>query len=453
MTASLTGNEKDDLIRSLTRQLSVAQAESNLHLAEVRRYNFIVSEITEAAEGGIFVRQNIAGDYMWISEQLAEILGYGDIGMPHSYRQFLEQIHPEDLDRALEFAAMRRPVTNAADIDFAQTEPGTGPDKTEDSVSLHGPAQPENKTAEAQSVLSLPSRKPIPANIFTTGAGAHLEFRYLNQQGDYRWFRASAKRYQPEAGPEQIIGLILDIHDVKLLEAQRRAVNEELKAFMYSVAHDLRAPVRHIASFAEAIRDEDNSTEDHNLYLGYVEQSADKLGKMIDGLLKLSKNQNSVPKIVPVDVEEILSELITKTRQTEHQAPELIIEHDKFPIIETDADLIEQVLQNLLSNAVKYSSNEPRAVVNIRYYLQEAQHVISFSDNGIGFDPLYADKLFKLFSRLYVDNDIPGTGVGLASVHRIMRNLNGVIEADAKPGVGATFTLRLPVKVGATSAF
>jgi signal transduction histidine kinase len=92
-------------------------------------------------------------------------------------------------------------------------------------------------------------------------------------------------------------------------------------------------------------------------------------------------------------------------------------------------------------------------VVNIRYYLQEAQHVISFSDNGIGFDPAYADKLFKLFSRLYVENDIPGTGVGLASVHRIMRNLNGSVEADGKPGQGATFTLRLPVKVGATSTF
>jgi len=251
MTTSLTGDEKDDLIRSLTRQLSVAQAESNLHLAEVRRYNFIVSEITEAAEGGIFVRQNVAGDYMWISEQLAEILGYGDIGMPHSYRQFLEQIHPDDLDRALEFATMRKPATKVTDTAPPKTEPGTS-----------GLAQKEEEGTPptgAQSVLSLPSRKPMPANIFTTGPGAHLEFRYLNQEGDYRWFRASAKRYQPEAGPEQIIGLILDIHDVKLLEAQRRAVNEELKGFMYSVAHDLRAPVRHIAGFAEAIREEDTS--------------------------------------------------------------------------------------------------------------------------------------------------------------------------------------------------
>lgn len=444
MTTSLTGNEKDDLIRSLTRQLSAAQDEANLHLAEVRRFNFIVSEITEAAEGGIFVRQNVEGDYMWISEQLTEILGYGDIGMPPSYRQFLEQIHPDDLDHALEFAAMRRPLTKESDVVLQKNVPGSS---TERSRSTSDSALMD----DAQSVLSLPSKKPIPENIFTTGA--HLEFRYLNQQGDYRWFRASAKRYQPEAGPEQIIGLILDIHDVKLLEAQRRAVNEELKGFMYSVAHDLRAPVRHIASFAEAIREEKGATEDHDLYLGYVEQSAEKLGKMIDGLLKLSKNQNYVPKIMPVDIEEMLEELIVKTRQTEHQASELIIEHDKFPVIETDADLIEQVLQNLLSNAVKYSSNESRSVVNIRYYLQEAQHVISFSDNGIGFDPLYADKLFKLFSRLYVDNDIPGTGVGLASVHRIMRNLNGVVEADGVPGKGATFTLRLPVRVGASSAF
>jgi signal transduction histidine kinase len=443
MTTSLSGDEKDDLIIRLKRQLAVAQAESNLHLAEVRRFNFIVSEITEAAEGGIFVRQNLAGDYMYISEQLANILGYGDIGMPPSYRQFLEQVHPVDLDRALDFAAMRRPLKaplpSTSFIRF-------------DKLSASPAVAPLNK--EDQSVLDLPSPKPVPRNIFTTGTGAHLEFRYLNQVGEYRWFRASAKQYKPEAGPEQIIGLIIDIHDVKTLEAQRRAVNEELKTFMYSVAHDLRAPVRHIASFAEAIREEpEAASEDRALYLSYVEQSADKLGKMIDGLLKLSRNQNYVPRIVPVNIETMLGELIIKTRQTEHQAPELLIEHDAFPVINTDADLIEQVLQNLLSNAVKYSSNEKRSVVNIRYYLQEAQHVISFSDNGIGFDPAYADKLFKLFSRLYVENDIPGTGVGLASVHRIMRNLNGSVEADGKPGQGATFTLRLPVKVGATSTF
>lgn len=441
MTTSLTGDEKDDLIKSLTRQLSVSQAEVNLHLAEVRRFNFIVSEITEAAEGGIFVRQNVEGDYMYISEQLAEILGYGDIGMPPSYRQFLEQIHPEDLTRALEFAALRQPVAAA-------------PSNTAPLTSLEPASALKKDEPKVQSVLSLASSSPIPKNIFTTGPGAHLEFRYLNQGGEYRWFRASAKRYQPEEGPEQIIGLIIDIHDVKLLEAQRQAVNEELKAFMYSVAHDLRAPVRHIASFAEAIREEpDAASEDRDLYLSYVEQSADKLSKMIDGLLMLSRNQRYTPQIVPVNVEKLLEELIEKTRQTEHQAPELVIEHDAFPIIYTDAGLIEQVLQNLLSNAIKYSSTKERAVVRINYYLQEAQHIISFSDNGIGFDPAYADKLFKLFSRLYVADDIPGTGVGLASVHRIMRNLNGTIEADGKLGQGATFTLRLPVKVGATSAF
>ena len=435
MTTSSPGGQDSDLIKQLRRQLQVARAEADLHLAEVRRYNFIVSEITEAAEGGIFVRQNTRGDYMYISEQLAEILGYGDVGLPPSYTEFLTHIHPDDLRLAQELTALRRPLTPPA-----PTAPPPSP------APASAPA--------AEDVVNLPAAQPVPANIFTTGPGAHLEFRYRDQEGEYRWFRASAKRYQPEGGPEQIIGLIIDIHDVKMLEAQRRAVNEELKAFMYSVAHDLRAPVRHIASFAEAIREEaDASTEDRELYLSYVERSADKLGKMIDGLLKLSRNQNYVPRIVPVDVGQLLADLIRKTRQTERQAPVLDIRTDEFPVIHTDADLIEQVLENLLSNAVKYSSNRARAEINIRYYLQEAHHVIGFSDNGIGFDPAYADKLFKLFSRLYIDNDIPGTGVGLASVHRIMRNLNGVIEADGKPGQGATFTLRLPVKVGATSAF
>jgi len=448
MTTAPPGNERDGTVASLKRQLAVAQAEVNLHLAEVRRFNFIVSEITEAAEGGIFVRQNAAGDYMYISEQLAEILGYGDIGMPPSYRQFLEQLHPDDLHRALELAASRQPVPDFAPSSSPRTS-GRAP-ATETSLPPPATAYEE----PAHSVLDLPSTKPVPHNIFTTGPGAHLEFRYRNQEGEYRWFRASAKRYQPENGPEQIIGLIIDINDVKLLEEQRRAVNEELKAFMYSVAHDLRAPVRHIASFAEAIREEpDAPAAEREQYLNYVEQSADKLAKMIDGLLMLSRNQRSEPAIAPVNVEELLEEIISKTRQTEHQAPDLLIEMDAIPVILTDKGLIEQVLQNLLSNAIKYSSNRAKAVVRINYYLQEGQHIISFSDNGIGFDPAYADKLFQLFSRLYVEDDIPGTGVGLASVHRIMRNLGGSIEADGKLDKGATFTIRLPVKVGASSSF
>lgn len=427
MTASCYENdEKDSLIQSLTRQLQVARAETELHLNEVRRHQFIISEITEAAEGGVFVRQNVDSDYMYITAELADILGYGDVGMPPSYRQFLEQIHPEDLSRALRLAEQ----------------------------SLEPLPAPAGTPASARSALALPSPKPVPPNIFTTTVGDHLEFRYLTQAGEYRWYRASAKRYRPEDGPDQIIGLILDIHAVKLLETQRREVHEEMKSFMYSVAHDLRAPVRHIANFAEAIREEpDASTSDRELYLSYVEQSADKLGKMIDGLLRLSRNQSYVPRITRVDLNGLLDALIEKTRQTEHQAAELRITRDPIPPVDTDADLIEQVLQNLLSNAIKYSSHRDRAEVNIRYYLQEGQHLISFSDNGIGFDPAYADRLFKLFSRLYQDPDIPGTGVGLASVHRIMRNLNGSIEADGKPGAGATFTLRLPVVTGASSNF
>lgn len=396
MTISHSGVRNDArLIAHLRKQLAVADTEVNLHLAEVRRYQFIVSEITEAAEGGIFVQQAIESDYLYISEQLATILGYGDVGMPPSYAQFMEQVHPDDLA-----ASARRD------------------------------------------------------RFFPVAPGTHLEFRYRNQAGLYRWYRASAKEYRPEDGPKQIIGLIIDIHATKELEEQRRQVNEELKAFMYSVAHDLRAPVRHIASFAEMLREEEEAAyEEREVYLDYVEQSAARLGKMIDGLLMLSRNQRYVPKYAPVDVEQMLDKLIRGTRQTERQAEELVIESDAFPVIYSDPMLVEQVLQNLLSNAIKYSSNRDRAVVRINYYLQESQHIISFSDNGIGFDPAYADKLFKLFSRLYAAKDIPGTGVGLASVHRIMRSLGGSIEADGKLGVGATFTLRFPVRVGATSAF
>ena len=420
-SGAASSSPSEELVATLHRQLLVAQTEVQLHLAEVHRLRFITSEITKAAEGGIFVREDLAGNYMYISEELAEILGYGDCGLPYSYKHFLEQVHPDDLPSC---------DAGCRDAKFCVS---TAPSNLEDA---------------------LPG--PVPPNIFPTAPGEHLEFRYLNQRGEYRWFRASAKHYRTtEAGPEQIIGLIIDIDAVKQLEAQRQAVNEELKAFMYSVAHDLRAPVRHIASFTEILREDADVTspEERLTYLEYVEQSAVRLGKMIDGLLQLSRNQRVVPKKVPVDMDALLDKLIEGTRKTERRATDLVIERDPLPHIETDPTLIEQVVQNLLSNAIKYSSNRARAQVRIRYYLQEAQHVIAFSDNGIGFDPRYADKLFRLFSRLYVEEDIPGTGVGLASVHRILRSLGGSIEADGKLGVGATFTIRLPVNIVAHSAF
>lgn len=440
MTTSTTGDAREDLIAGLRRQLDVSQAEASLHLAEVQRYAFIVSELTQAAEGGIFVRQNLASDYMYISDGLSEILGYAPGQIASSYTAFLKGIHPEDLERATREAELSREAEEATHGDI--------------SPSPAGLDRPIPLEIDAMNVVDLPAPDDLAVNIFRAGAKHHTEFRYRSAEGKYRWFRTSAKHYVPENGQEQVIGLVIDIHDRKLLEEQRRLVNEELKAFMYSVAHDLRAPVRHIASFAEAIREEpDAPAEERAEYLNYVEHSADKLSRMIDGLLQLSKNQRSRPRITPVDMELLFDRLIRATRQTERQAAELIIERDTVPVIHTDAGLIEQVIENLLSNAVKYSSNRKRAVVKINYYLGEAEHVLSFADNGIGFDTAYADKLFKLFSRLYHADDIPGTGVGLASVHRIMRSLQGSVEADGKPGQGATFTLRIPVKVGATSKF
>ncbi len=436
MTTHPTGDRTETrLIASLQKQLAVAEAEANLHLSEVQRLRFIVSRITEAAEGGIFYLQDVSSNYMYISEQLAEVLGYGDVGLPPSYRHFLEQLHPDDLQTAREAARLRQGVF------------------PENPAPASAPTSPTPLDAIGREIRAYSGRDAL-VNIFPTEIGDHLEFRYLNQQGEYRWFRASSQIYSDTGGPEHVIGLIIDIHNVKLMEEQRQLVNEELKAFMYSVAHDLRAPVRHIASFTEILREEtDAPAEDKELYLNYVEQSAVKLSKMIDGLLMLSRNQRYIPQYADVNIEKMLDQLISGTRQTEQQASELVIEQDAIPPIHTDASLIEQVLQNLLSNAIKYSSTRKRAVVRIKYYLQEGQHILSFSDNGVGFDPAYADRLFKLFSRLYAEQDIPGTGVGLASVHRIMRSLGGSIEADGKPGIGATFTIRIPVNVGATSAF
>ena len=109
MTTHPSGDRAETrLLASLQKQLAVAEAEANLHLSEVQRLRFIVDKITEAAEGGIFYLQDVSTNYMYISEQLANVLGYGDVGLPYSYRHFLEQVHPDDLREATELARLRQ---------------------------------------------------------------------------------------------------------------------------------------------------------------------------------------------------------------------------------------------------------------------------------------------------------------------------------------------------------
>jgi PAS domain S-box-containing protein len=222
--------------------------------------------------------------------------------------------------------------------------------------------------------------------------------------------------------------------------AELEASNKELEAFTYSVSHDLRAPLRHIDGFSKILL-EDFSAQlslDGRRHLERVRQATVHMGHLVDDLLNLSRiaRHELTPQITGLNqvVESVLVDLREETagREIEWKIGEL-------PFVECDAGLMKLVFANLLSNATKYTRPRARAVIEVGQTAQEGQTVLFVRDNGVGFHMKYADKLFGVFQRLHRQEDFEGTGIGLASVQRIIHKHGGRVWAEAELDKGATF--------------
>ncbi len=220
--------------------------------------------------------------------------------------------------------------------------------------------------------------------------------------------------------------------------------NQELEAFTSSVAHDLRAPLRHLQAFSTTLIEDlgpqtDASTQ---TLLRQIADTARSMAGMVDDLLSLARlgRQELLPQVTGLNslVQEVLKDLAPelKDRQTEWRTADL-------PFVECDPGLIKQVYFNLLSNAVKYTSPRKLAVIEIGLRMDQGQQVFFVKDNGVGFNMKYADKLFGVFQRLHRREDFEGVGVGLASVQRIIQKHGGRIWAEAEIEKGATFSFTL----------
>jgi len=222
------------------------------------------------------------------------------------------------------------------------------------------------------------------------------------------------------------------------------ATNHELEAFTYSVSHDLRAPLRHIDAFAQILEEEfqHNASPQAQKYMSRIRQGVQNMGNLIDDLLNLSKVGRAEITHQKVQlnsiVEDVLSEIKPElqTRQIEWRVGEL-------PWAECDPGLIKQVFANLISNAVKYTRPREKAVIQIDKEIVNGETAIFIRDNGVGFDMKYADKLFGVFQRLHRAEDFEGTGVGLATVRRIIHLHQGRIWVAAELDKGATFWFTL----------
>ena len=232
-------------------------------------------------------------------------------------------------------------------------------------------------------------------------------------------------------------------------------VNRELEAFSYSVSHDLRAPLRHVAGFADKLgRHLGEGIDDKSRhYLTVIGDSARRMSQLIDDLLVYSRLGRSALRLQAVDMQSLVAEaraMLDANEAHDGRADRVEWRISPMPIVLADENMMRQVWGNLLGNALKYSGQRERAVIEVEHRTQDdGSHLFTVRDNGAGFDMAYADKLFGVFQRLHKASEFAGTGIGLASVRRVLGRHGGRIWAEAAPEQGATFFFTLPAALDA----
>ena len=218
------------------------------------------------------------------------------------------------------------------------------------------------------------------------------------------------------------------------------AVNAELEAFTYSVSHDLRAPIRQIDGFSRLLIEQFESSLDPKAqhYLNRIRTSTQHMGRLVDDLLRLAQLGRQAMRARAASLDEMVEGVIADVQV---DAPDREIEWQVAPLptLECDPGLMKVVLTNLLSNAVKYTRRKRPAVIEIGQTSRNGHPVVYVRDNGVGFDMRFADRLFGVFQRLHRADEFEGTGVGLATVQRIIHKHGGEIWAEGHPDNGAAF--------------
>jgi light-regulated signal transduction histidine kinase (bacteriophytochrome) len=221
--------------------------------------------------------------------------------------------------------------------------------------------------------------------------------------------------------------------------------NHELEAFSYSVSHDLRTPLRHIGGFAKILVNEFGPAiaVEAREYLQIIEDAVCHMGLMVDALLKMAVLRRQALQLSHNELNPIVDGVVS-ILQPECKGRDVEWRVAKLPALDCDPILMAQVFQNLLGNALKYSRGRAKAVIEIDSIQQPGEPaIILVRDNGAGFNMKYAEKLFGVFQRFHTDKEFEGSGVGLATVYRIIQKHGGMIWAKAEPDHGATFYFAL----------
>jgi hypothetical protein len=290
-----------------------------------------------------------------------------------------------------------------------------------------------------------------------------VEFRFLPRDRPLGWMLGRGRAYYDEGGkPRRLVGVAIDITARKLAElevsrlnaelerrvaartAELESINQELEAFACSVSHDLRAPLRSIRGFSEVLLETYASQLDEpgQALLRRVCEASHRMNGLIDDLLKLSRAGRVALRWQPVNLTALAESAVVELRKADpERVVEVVIGRDLRG--EGDERLLGVALGNLLGNAWKFTSRRPDARIEFGC-TAEPEPAFYVRDNGVGFDMAHAGKLFGVFARLHSAEEFPGTGVGLATVQRIIKRHRGRVWATGVVNGGATFYFTLP---------
>lgn len=227
--------------------------------------------------------------------------------------------------------------------------------------------------------------------------------------------------------------------------AELQAANRELDSFAYAVSHDLRAPLRAMSGFSQALV-EDHAEElsaDARKWLDQIVIASSKMNELVDGLLVLSRSTRGDLDRAEVNISALVHKHLS---QLQAEQPDQVLEADIAEGLRLAGDprMLEVVINNLIDNAWKYSQGQPSIQISVQQTSLEGQDGVAIQDHGAGFDPRHADKLFQPFQRLHRHDEFPGIGIGLATVQRIIHRHGGHLKAEGRPGEGACFSFSLP---------
>lgn len=308
----------------------------------------------------------------------------------------------------------------------------------------------------------------------TTGKPLQTAARYRNHQGEYRWHLTRASSIRNSSKEILMwVGTCTDIHDqILLTEELERKVrertyslevsNSELEQFAHITSHDLQEPLRKIRTFAGILSDSSGAqlNEDGRRYLKKINDTAERMSNSLKALLNYTRAHRD-DKFVETDLNQVVSNVLLDLELLIMQK-KAKIETAKLPVVKAAPIQMQQLFYNLVNNALKFSRNGVAPEIGISCRTMDTEELldhpslqpymlhyeITVSDNGIGFEPEYAEKIFTIFQRLHNRSAYEGTGIGLSLVKRVMHNHKGEVFATSMPGEGATFHLVLPAVPG-----